>query len=278
MVATTDSSVQTRTPTWWRPGPYSIRRVLGIAIVGIITALGILAPFLGLYDPSESSMDILQGPSAAHWFGTDELGRDVFSRVLYGVRVSLIIGLGVAIFASLIGVPIGLVAGYARGKIDLLILQIIDLFVALPALILALLITAIVGSSVFNIAVVLGFVMWPTTARLVRGQVISIRETLYVEAARALGGSAVWIMGRHILPNVMRIITAQFCITVAFGIFSSASLSFLGLGVPPPTPDWGTMVREGTQYLSFMPLMSIAPGAAVTLTVMGFYLIGSRHD
>jgi peptide/nickel transport system permease protein len=223
-------------------------------------------------------MDILVGPSAAHWAGTDELGRDVFSRVIYGARVSLLVGLGVGIFATVVGVPIGLLAGYTRGKVDLLIVQIIDLFVALPALILALLITAIVGSTAENIAIVLGFVMWPTTARLVRGQVISVREALYVEAARASGGSAFWIMWRHILPNVVRIISAQFSITVAFGIFSSASLSFLGLGVPPPTPDWGTMVREGSQYLSFTPLMSIAPGAAVTLTVLGFYLIGSKDD
>src|SRR5262249_18221327 len=156
-------------------------------------------------------------------------------------------------------------AGYMRGKIDLLIVQIIDLFIALPALILALLITAIVGSSAVNIALGLGFVMWPTTARLGRRQALSIPQALSVEAARASGGSGPWIMWRHILPNVLRLVSAQFSITVAFGIFSSASLSFLGLGVPPPTPDWGTMVREGAQCLSFTPLMSIAPGAAVTL-------------
>jgi peptide/nickel transport system permease protein len=252
--------------------------MLGFLIIVIIAGLGILAPLLGLHDPDESSMDILQGASAAHWFGTDELGRDICSRVVYGVRTSMLVGLGVGVFATVLGVPIGLLAGYMRGKVDLLIVQIIDLFIALPALILALLITAIVGSSAVNIALVLGFVMWPTTARLVRSQVISIRETLYVEAARASGGTALWIMWRHILPNVMRLISAQFSITVAFGIFSSASLSFLGLGVPPPTPDWGTMVREGAQYLSFTPLMSIAPGAAVTLTVLGFYLIGSKDD
>lgn len=278
MVAATDNLARPRKKPSFRPRGLSAQRMIGAAIIAIVVALGILAPVLGLTDPNESSMDILVGPGAMHWAGTDELGRDVFSRVIYGARVSLLVGLGVGIFATVVGVPIGVLAGYTRGKVDLLIVQIIDLFVALPALILALLITAIVGSTAENIAIVLGFVMWPTTARLVRGQVISVREALYVEAARASGGSAFWIMWRHILPNVVRIISAQFSITVAFGIFSSASLSFLGLGVPPPTPDWGTMVREGAQYLSFMPLMSIAPGAAVTLTVMGFYLIGSKND
>jgi peptide/nickel transport system permease protein len=278
MVAATDNLARPRKKPSFKPRGLSARRMIGAAIIAIVVALGLLAPVLGLTDPNESSMDILVGPSAAHWAGTDELGRDVFSRVIYGARVSLVVGLGVGVFATIVGVPIGLLAGYTRGKVDLLIVQIIDLFVALPALILALLITAIVGSTVENIAIVLGFVMWPTTARLVRGQVISVREALYVEAARASGGSAFWIMWRHILPNVVRIISAQFSITVAFGIFSSASLSFLGLGVPPPTPDWGTMVREGSQYLSFTPLMSIAPGAAVTLTVLGFYLIGSKND
>jgi len=257
---------------------YSARRLLGAAIIVIVAALGIVAPFLGLYDPNQSTMDLIQGASAAHWFGTDELGRDILSRDIYGIRISLVVGLGVGIFATIIGVPIGLVAGYARGRVDLVIVQIIDLFVALPALILALLITAIVGATTMNIALVLGFVMWPQMARLVRSQVISVREAVYVEAAQALGSSALWVMTRHILPNVTRIISAQFAITVGFGIFSSASLSFLGLGVPPPTPDWGSMVREGVQFLSFCPLMSITPGAAVTVTVLGFYLLGSKDE
>lgn len=269
-----------RSSTIWRQRlkACSARQLLGMIIIATFVVLGLLAPYLGLYDPNQSSLDILQGASNAHWFGTDELGRDIFSRDLFGIRVSLVIGLGVGVFGTIIGVPIGLIAGYARGRTDLFILQVIDLFVALPALILALIITAIIGSTTVNIALVLGFVMWPQMARLVRGQVIYVRETVYVEAARALGGSASWIMRKHILPNILRLISAQFSITVAFGIFSSASLSFLGLGVPPSTPDWGTMVREGVQFLTFCPLMSITPGAAVTLTVLGFYLMGSKDD
>lgn len=278
MLATAESPVSKTRKPLLRLRACSGRRLLGAGIILVIAILGAAAPFLGLYDPNQSSMDIIQGASAAHWFGTDELGRDILSRDIYGIRISLVVGLGVGIFATIIGVPIGLLAGYARGRVDLLIVQIIDLFVALPALILALLITAIVGSTTMNIALVLGFVMWPQMARLVRSQVISVREAVYVEAAKALGGSMPWIMTRHILPNITRIISAQFAITVAFGIFSSASLSFLGLGVPPPTPDWGSMVREGVQFLTFCPLMSITPGAAVTITVLGFYLLGSKDD
>jgi peptide/nickel transport system permease protein len=257
-------------------GKLSVHQFIGLTIITVFVILGIFAPHLGLDDPNQSSLDILQKASINHLFGTDMLGRDVFSRVIHGIRISLLIGLGVGVLSTVIGVPIGLIAGYARGSVDLVILQIIDLFVALPALVLALIITAIVGSTAINLALVLGFVMWPQIARLVRGQVIFIRESVYVEAAQALGGSAGWIIRRHILPNTIRIVIAQFSITVAYGIFSSASLSFLGLGVPPPTPDWGTMVREGVQFLAFSPLMSIAPGGAVTLTVLGFYLLGSK--
>ncbi|MDY0884381.1 ABC transporter permease [Dongia soli] len=277
---TTVSDNRTRFVALWREklGKLSVRQLIGLTIITILVVLGILAPYLGLSDPNQSSLDILQGASANHWFGTDALGRDVFSRVIHGIRVSVLIGLGVGVIGTVLGVPIGLIAGYARGTIDLVILQVIDLFVALPALVLALIITAIVGSTAINIALVLGFVMWPQMARLVRGQVIFIRESVYVEAARALGGKPSWIIRQHILPNAIRLVIAQFSITVAFGIFSSASLSFLGLGVPPPAPDWGTMVREGVQFLAFSPLMSIAPGAAVTLTVLGFYLLGSKDD
>jgi peptide/nickel transport system permease protein len=254
------------------------RRLLGATIVLIVAMCGIFAPFLVSYDPSQSSMDYLQGPSAAHWLGTDDLGRDVFTRILYGARISQAVGCGAAIVATILGVPIGLIAGYAGGKTDLFMVQFIDLFIALPGLVLALLITAMVGATVENLAVVLGFVMWPTVARLVRGQAMNIREATYVEAARAVGGSATWIVTRHIWPNLMRIVAAQFAITVSFAIFTSASLSFLGLGVPPPAPDWGSMVREGFQFLALFPAMSLGPGAAVAITVFGFYLIGSSVD
>ncbi len=172
----------------------------------------------------------------------------------------------------------GLAAGYFRGKLDLAMVQIIDLFVALPGLVLALIITAMVGPTLENLMLVLGFVMWPTVARLVRGQALAIRETTFVEAAQAVGGSAGWIIAMHVWPNIMRIVAAQFAITVSFAIFTSASLSFLGLGIQPPTADWGGMVRSGYELLAFNPLMSLAPGGAVAFTVLGFYLVGSTVE
>jgi peptide/nickel transport system permease protein len=172
-------------------------------------------------------------------------------------------------------VPVGLAAGYMGGKVDVAAVQFINMFIALPGLVLALMITAMIGPTLTNLMIVLGVVTWPRVARLVRGQAFEIREALFVEAARAAGGGAFWIIRRHILPNAMRVIAAQFALSVAYSIFTSASLSFLGLGVPPPTPDWGGMVRSGLDYLAINPMMSLAPSCAVAFTVLGFYSIGS---
>jgi peptide/nickel transport system permease protein len=236
------------------------------------------APVLATHDPTATGMFLLAPPSASHWFGTDELGRDIFSRVVYGARISLVVGIGAAIVATMLGVPLGLSAGYLGGTFDLFAVQLIDLFIALPGLVLALIITAMVGPSLRNLVLILGFVMWPAVARMVRGQALAIRESVFVEAARAVGGTAGWIIRRHIWPNVLRVAAAQFAVTIAFAIFTSASLSFLGLGIPPPTPDWGGMVRTGFDFLVVNPAMSLAPGGAVALTVAGFYLLGSRED
>ena len=254
------------------------RRITGAAVIAAVVLMAVLAPVIAPHDPIRTGVVFLGPPSGDYLLGTDELGRDILSRVMHGARTSLVIGIGAAVVATLIGVPVGLVAGYFRGKVDLFIVQLIDLFIALPGLVLALILTAMVGSTIENLVLVLGFVMWPTMARLVRGQVLQIREQVYVEAARALGGRDGWIMAEHIWPNTQRVVAAQFAITVSFAIFTSASLSFLGLGVPPPTPDWGGMVREGFQFLSLRPLMSIAPGGAVAVTILGFYLVGSSID
>lgn len=256
----------------------SSKRLFGIIITLFVVLVAILAPLLATHNPNQSGAFTLALPSSTHWFGTDDLGRDVFSRVVYGTRVSLLIGFGAACVATLIGSPIGLLAGYLGGTADLVIVQLIDLFIALPGLILALIITAMVGANIENLIFVLGFVMWPTTARLVRGQSFVIRESLFVEAAQAVGGGSVWIVSKHIWPNISRIVAAQFAITASFAIFTSASLSFLGLGVPPPTADWGSMVREGFEFISVQPALSLAPGAAISLTVLGFYLLGSSVD
>jgi peptide/nickel transport system permease protein len=254
------------------------RFLTGATIVAAVVLTAAAAPLLAPYDPNKSSVLILQSPSAQHWLGTDELGRDILSRLVYGTRTSLVIGIGAAFLAVLIGAPIGLAAGFFRGSIDFAIVPIIDLFVALPALILALIITVMVGPSHKNLILVLGFVMWPTMARLVRGQSLAIREATYIEAAIAAGGSSAWIIRRHVWPNIMRVVAAQFAIAVSLATITAASLSFLGLGIPPPTADWGGMVRSGFEFLSLNPAMSLAPGAATALTVMGFYLGGSAVE
>ena len=251
-----------------RPGLW-----LGGGIVAFIAVVAVAAPLVAQI-PGASGVDMLAVPSLLHWLGTDDLGRDVLSRVIYGARASLAIGFGAALVAMAIGVPVGLVAGTLRGAVDTVLAALIDLFIALPGLVLALIITVMVGANLRNLVLVLGFVMWPPIARLVRGQALAIREMLFVEAARATGGKPLWIIRRHVWPGVLPIVAAQFATSVAFAIFTSASLSFLGLGIPPPTPDWGGMVRAGYDYLAVNPWMSLAPGAAVSLTVMGFYVIG----
>ncbi|HEV2550242.1 MAG TPA: ABC transporter permease [Stellaceae bacterium] len=251
---------------------------IGLAIVLLVAACAILAPAIAPYDPARSSLDSLQGPSAAHWLGTDELGRDMLSRVIYGARTSLLVGAGAAFVSLLIGAPVGLFAGYLGGGADRLAVPVIDLFIAMPGLVLALIITVMVGPSLPNLVIVLGLVMWPSVARLVRGQTLAVREMAFIEAAVVAGGSAGWIIRRHIWPNVARVVAAQFALTVSLAIITSASLSFLGLGIPPPTPDWGSMVRSGYDYIGVNPVMSLAPGAAIAFTVLGFYLLGSSVE
>lgn len=254
------------------------RRLVGLLLIALIAAMGLLAPWIAPHDPIRTGIEPLAFPSSQHLLGTDVLGRDVLSRVIYGARSSLAIGIGAAIVAGLIGVPLGIAAGYFRGRVDLFLVQVIDILIALPGLVVALMFTAMFGATMINLIVILGVVAAPSVARLVRGQALVVREATYVEAAYAAGGSAAWIIGRHVAPNISRTIWAQLSITVSHSIFTSASLSFLGLGVPPPTPDWGSMVREGFEFLSLFPLLSLGPGGAVALTVMAFYLLGSSVE
>lgn len=256
----------------------SFRMILGLSLLVLISAIALLAPWIAPYSPVATTTQVLAVPSAEHLLGTDQLGRDVLSRIIWGTRVSLQVGSAAAMVAVLIGAPIGLIAGFFRGWTDFLLVQMIDILIALPGLVLALIITAMLGSTVLNLSITLGVVTAPTVARLVRGQVFVVREALYVEAARATGASAAWIIRKHVMPNTMRVVWAQFAINVAFAIFTSASLSFLGLGVPPPAPDWGGMVRDGSMFLPIHPAASLAPGAAVALTVFTFYLVGSSMN
>jgi len=249
----------------------------GIVIVSVIVVLAIFAPLIAPYTPNESSMDIMLGASLAHPLGTDELGRDTLSRIIYGARASLVIGIGAALVGAVIGLPIGLMAGFFGGRVDAMLSYLINLFVALPNLILALIITAIIGASLTNIVLVLGFVSWPQLARLVRGQTLAIREKMYVEAAVVAGASSWWILRRHIEPNTRRLVWSQLSLTIAESIFTASSLSFLGLGLPPPDANWGSMVRSGVDFLAIEPLMALAPSVAVAITITGFYMIGKSQ-
>jgi peptide/nickel transport system permease protein len=254
-----------------------LMRLIGFVLLALIAAIAIFAPLIAPYGPDITTVNVLTPPSVDNLLGTDDLGRDLLSRIIYGTRISLQVGAAAAIVAVIIGAPIGLVAGYFRGRIDLFLVQIIDLFIALPGLVLALIITAMLGATVQNLAITLGVVTAPTVARLIRGQVFVVREMLYVEAAKATGANSAWIIRHHVMPNVARVLWAQLAINVSYAIFTSASLSFLGLGVPPPAADWGGMVRDGATYLPILPLLSLGPGGAVALTVFTFHLIGSSR-
>jgi len=256
-----------------------IQRFAGLAIILVIVLMAIFAPLLATHNPDASSGSVISLPSAENWLGTDYLGRDIYSRVLYGARTSLIIGLAAAAVGMIIGIPIGLLSGYSRGGlVDVLLVQLIDIFVSLPAIIMALIMTAVAGASITNLIIIIGLLKWPIIARLVRGQVLSLREQAFVEAAQAVGCSTPRILMRHIAPNMLGILSAQFAIITSVSIFTSASLGFLGLGLPPPTADWGGMVQEGFNYLFLNPYISLVPGFAVSLTVLGFYLVGQTYD
>ncbi len=248
---------------------------VGLGIVAAFVAAAILAPVLAPYDPSyQNLIENLQPPSPAHLLGTDELGRDVFSRLLFGARVSLTAGVVAVGLALVLGVSLGLVAGYFGGRVDGLIMRAMDGLLAFPELVLALAITGALGPSLRNALIAIGIVYTPRFARLTRGQTLSVRHRDFVEAARALGAGSTRIMLRHVLPNIVAPIIVQASLSVALAILAEASLSFLGLGVQPPEASWGVMVNAGKDYLDLAPWASFAPGVAIFLAVMGFNFLG----
>jgi peptide/nickel transport system permease protein len=235
----------------------------------------VLAPVISPYEPNRQRLlEALQGPSAEHLLGTDENGRDVLSRILYGTRISLAAGIFSVSIALFFGVLMGLVSGYFGGKIDDVIMRMMDALLAFPTLVLALAITAALGPGLRNAMIAIGIVFMPIFARLTRGQVLSVREREFVEAARTLGAGHGRIMLLHILPNVTAPLIVQVSLSVAVAILAEATLSFLGLGVQPPEPSWGSMVSRGKDYLDLAPWLAFAPGGAILLAVMGFNFLG----
>lgn len=250
--------------------------VIGFVIVVALVFAAIFADTIAPFDPLKPDFGaILQAPSSKYWLGTDEIGRDVLSRMIYGARASLQAGLIAVFLAVGIGVPIGILSGYFRGFLDdYVIMRFTDAMMAFPVIVLALALAAAVGSSLTTAMVAIGIVYVPIFIRLARAQTLSVRETEYVEAARALGNNHLAIMGRHILPNIMSAIVIQMSVSMATAILAETALSFLGLGVQPPTPSWGSMLRLGVGYLESAPWVSLWPGFAIFLAVLGINLVG----
>ena len=248
-----------------------------VALLAVLAAAG--AGYLAPSNPVRGELsDALRAPSAAHWLGTDPLGRDELARLLFGARVSLAAGLISVGLAASVGIPAGLIAGYAGGLPDEAIMRVVDAILAFPALVLALAISAALGPGLTSSMLAIGFVTIPAFARLTRGQVLAVRHLAYVESARAAGAAPPRVLAVHIFPNAVSPLIVQASLSVAFAILTEASLSFLGLGVQPPTPSWGSMLLTGKNYLTTAPWLSLVPGAAIFLTVMSFNLLGDAID
>ena len=249
--------------------------MFGLAVIVLFVLLAVLAPYLGLPDPTATTWSaVRKPPSAAYWFGTDNLGRDVFTRVIYGARASLLAGVISVSIALAIGVPLGLVAGYLGGFVDALLSRITDAMLACPFLILAIAFAAFLGPSLGNAMIAIGVTTTPIFVRLTRGQVIAVKVESYVEAARAVGNPGWRIVLVHILPNILPALLVQSTLSIAAAIIAEASLSFLGLGQQPPAPSWGSMLNVAQSFLTNAPWMAIWPGLAIFLTVISFNLLG----
>ena len=247
----------------------------GLVVIVILVGLAVTADAVAPYDPARQDYAaILQPPSAQHWMGTDNLGRDVLARVIYGSRVSLMVGLLAVGLSVLTGSVIGLVSGYLGGWVDEVLMRFMDAIYAFPALLLALAITAVLGPGLVNVVVAIGIVYTPIFARLTRGQTLSVRERDFVTAAVALGARDERLLARHIWPNVTAAIIVQGSLSVSFAIITEAALSFLGVGVQPPTASWGAMLRTGSSYMELAWWLSVFPGAAIFVTVLGLNVFG----
>ncbi|MBV1694234.1 MAG: ABC transporter permease [Hyphomicrobiales bacterium] len=249
--------------------------MLGLVIIVVLVIMAVLAPWIAPFDPAKQSwIAVRKAPSLANWFGTDESGRDLFSRVVWGARASLMAGVVSISIAVGLGVPIGLLAAYRGGFTDTIISRITDAMLACPFLILAIALAAFLGPSLTNAMIAIGVTSTPIFVRLTRGQVMSVKVEDYVEAARSVGNPAYRIAFRHILPNILPALLVQATLSIAAAIIAEASLSFLGLGQQPPAPSWGSMLNTAQRFLTQAPWMAIFPGVAIFLAVLSFNLLG----
>jgi peptide/nickel transport system permease protein len=250
----------------------------GLAIVAIFLVVSAVGPWIVPYpEDGRGAVHLdrkLQPPSGAHWFGTDEVGNDVYTRVILGARVSLQIGLVITVIAALIGVPLGIVAGYLGGSVGELIMRVTDVFLSVPALVLALAVVGALGPGIVNAMLALSLVWWPGYVRLVQGKTLALRQETFVEAARAVGTGRLRVVFVHILPNCVSPIVVKASMDMGTAILAAASLGFIGLGAQPPFPEWGAMISHGRNYLPTWWWYSAFPGLAIYLTVLGFNLVG----
>jgi len=248
---------------------------IGASIVALTAVAAIAGPLLMPYDPASQELALrLEGPSGTHLFGLDELGRDILARVLAGARISFLVGLTVVSFSAFIGTMLGAMAAYFGGVVDDLVSRVVDVLLAFPGLLLAIALVAVLGPSLGNVLFALTIIGWVGYARLVRGQVLRAREFEYVQAARALGAGAGRVLWRHLIPTALPAVVVQATLGMAGAIISEAALSFLGLGVQPPTPSWGTMLNGGRAHLLDAPHLTLFPGLAIALLVLGFNFVG----
>jgi|SRR5690625_582761 len=249
--------------------------MVGLIIVLLLVLAGVFAPLLTPYDPVQQDLlSVLQAPSVAHPLGTDNLGRDVLARILYGARLTLFIGAFAVGVGLLFGVPLGIISGYYRGLPDLVIQRVMDLMLSFTSFLLALTLVALLGVGLTNVIIAVGISTIPRFARLIRSSVLSIREVSYIEASRALGAPDGRILLRHVLPNSLAPVIVQATLSMGSTILTAAGLGFLGLGVQPPTPEWGAMLGEGRNYIFSQPSVTTYPGLAIFVAVVGFNLLG----
>jgi len=265
--------VRQKLPQLARKNPLA---AIGLALVTLLVLAALLAPLIAPHDPTQIDLPArLQSASAAHWFGTDELGRDIFSRIVFGARISMLVGVSVVAGSLFLGIIFGSIAGYYGGTLDRFFnIVVMNAFLSFPGILLAIAFVAFLGPGIFNLILALCIGGWVGYARLVRAQVLAAREKEYVEAARALGASDVRVLTRHILPNIIQPVIVQAAIGMAGAVLAEATMSFLGLGVPPPTASWGSMLNDGRSHLFDSPHLVLIPAAAVMLAVLSFNFIG----
>ena len=261
----------------WRRLKRNKMAVLGLIILIILVLLAVFADVIANYDNVVIKQNLahrLQGPSAAHWLGTDEFGRDIFARLVHGTRVSLQVGIVAVGISIVIGGILGAVAGYYGGKLDNTIMRIMDIFLAVPSILLAIAIVSALGPSIINLMLAISISSVPSYARIVRASVLSIRDQEFIEAAKAIGASNTRIIFRHIIPNSLAPVIVQATLGVASAILSTAGLSFIGLGIQPPAPEWGSMLSGGRQYLRYAWWVTTFPGVAIMITILSLNLLG----